>query len=91
MAAGTEVEAALSAEEWAELARGDIVLRDGWPESGRPHALAARCLHDQPFGFTRKDLEALEYRGIGYDEGHDQAALDSLYARIEALLPPEEG
>lgn len=54
------------------------------------HALAALALHGQPFGFTREDVAALQM-AIGYDPttGHLSEALESLAARIAALLPPE--
>ena len=54
------------------------------------HAGCATLLHGQPFGFTREDVEALRQDGWGYDEVHDQAKLDDLADRIEALLPPED-
>lgn len=56
------------------------------------HMLAALALHGQPFGFTREDLATIRK---GFDLSDDQwrseteAAAASLYARIEALLPPE--
>lgn len=67
------------------------------------HALGALALHEQPFGFSREDVETLrdalgdlEYSKQEYyrDEQWEYAAaqkrvLESLIARIEALLPPE--
>ena len=52
--------------------------------------LAALLLHGQPFGFTWEDVDALSFRGDGYDECHDQDRLESLADRIAALLPPKE-
>ncbi len=61
------------------------------------HPVAALCLKDQPFGFTRKDVQAVQLaarkarqrRGV---EGSGYADyLDKLADRIEALLPPEGG
>lgn len=54
-------------------------------------ALAALCLHGQPFGFTREDLACLR-AAMASLEHHQipQPCLESLYDRIEALLPPEE-
>ena len=37
-------------------------------------------------GFTSEDVEALVYRGVGYDEGHDQEKLDHISDLIEDLL-----
>ena len=57
------------------------------------HALAARCLHGQPFGFTREDVDALRTMVSAYRKRFGDAELidrlASLAARIEALLPPE--
>lgn len=50
------------------------------------HGLAALALHDHPAGFTRGDIEDLQYaNSLAEFEG----GLDSLISRIEALLPPE--
>lgn len=58
------------------------------------HQAAALALHDQPFGFTREDVETC--RGIAdqadafrLNAGAEQW-LRSLADRIAALLPPEE-
>ena len=68
------------------------------------HALAALCLHGQPFGFTREGVAAIRRfldmaKACGsyitdpdhpdYDEGHMEIARAEV-ACIEALLPPEE-
>ena len=54
-------------------------------------ALSALCLHDQPFGFTREDVEVLtDAVGSVYSSMEGSAKLLSLADRIEALLPPEE-
>ena len=53
-------------------------------------ALAALCLHGQPFGFTREDLKGL--RRLMQREGpriHLYGSVTTLADRIEALLPPE--
>ena len=34
------------------------------PQIGRPQALAALCLHNQPFGFTREDVDLIKYACI---------------------------
>jgi len=62
----------------------------------RRHALAALCLHGQPWGFTRDDVQALRdmppipwrYGGEGGVEAVE-VWLNDLADRIEALLPPE--
>jgi len=58
---------------------------------GTFHALAALCLLDQPFGFTREDVDGL--RIMMRREGpriHLYGSVATLADRIEALLPPEE-
>ena len=98
-------EAALSPEEWAFAEDGlpavadlDHVRDQVWLEYSigkrkrrtvRRHALAALCLRDQPFGFERRDVEALK-RELEYNpQIREVARLQSLVGRIEALLPPE--
>ena len=64
--------------------------------SGDYAALAALCLHGQPFGFTREDVTLLRENlpadvlilGFASTE-HAQAMFLDLADRIEALLPPE--
>lgn len=54
-------------------------------------ALAAFALHEQPFGFTHADAAALRgaaERAHAGSARHDAELLQSLAARIEALLPP---
>lgn len=57
------------------------------------HAIAALALHEQPFGFTREDLDelALAYAAL-LNDGQDEVAtsVHNIRARIAALLPPEE-
>jgi hypothetical protein len=49
--------------------------------------LAAFALVGQPFGFTAADV-ALLRRSVEASRSEDQAALQDLARRIEALLPP---
>jgi hypothetical protein len=49
-------------------------------------AVAALCLHDQPFGFTREDVARLRFEAQ-YEVSHEWYT--SLADRIEALLPPK--
>jgi hypothetical protein len=57
------------------------------------HALAALALHEQPFGFTREDVEHLRLVAGQCDAlrlGANHAyVLRNLAARLAALLPPE--
>jgi len=65
------------------------------------HALAAFCLHKQPFGFTKLDVDRhreqaehrrrLKVEDSLYANAHEEYATwhESMADRIEALLPPE--
>ena len=61
------------------------------------HALAALCLHGQPFGFTREDAAAARVTarflsmapGMQGEANDDIERLRSMAQRIEALLPPD--
>lgn len=99
---------ALTAEEWADpwLAltnEGIHWVAPDYPAEGLVgldgefdrHALAALCLHDQPFGFTREDMDALrsaleQIELDPYCFGAEVAILPGIIDRIEALLPPED-
>lgn len=94
-----KIKPALTAEEWERLLRGDIAFASGNPD----HAGAAVRLYDQPFGFTREDVEALDdvldalddkmQRGPEGIEVHIQPqydAISSLRYRIMTLIPPED-
>lgn len=96
---------ALTAEEW-EKNNQVPVGKDGimcgcyiWDED--KHAMAARCLRDQPFGFTREDVEMcrrfdvmMNFKAVS--NGEAWLTIDAmeyfkdLASRIEALLPPED-
>ena len=63
---------------------------------GMEHGLAALCLHNQPFGFTREDAELLHVMSQIAPQaavlmlGHDFTTMAAnLASRIESLLPPE--
>lgn len=96
-----KVEPALTPEEWAyaverwrlddgpsRYVSGDDRCYAGCriPESDY-HATAALCLHGQPFGFTRADVESVRYVSDWLDRPNP---LRDLADRIEALLPPHE-
>jgi len=54
-------------------------------------AFAALSLHGHPQGFTRADVKALRVVQMQFSMADDEwKALESLAARIEALLPPED-
>lgn len=99
----TKIKPALTDKEWAVKGTGNadvgddgvlILLSDcgGFPyaEDIRPdrHALAALCLYEQPFGFTREDVDALRRLAERY---HGFEGASNLADRIEALLPPRAG
>lgn len=60
------------------------------PTDVTPHAIAALALHEQPFGFTRADVEMLDDPwGCGNGISWSIREWHSLRDRIAALLPPE--
>lgn len=72
------------AEKFAIL--GDSREDGGAVSDANRHAIAAFCLHGQPFGFTQKDVVWL--RRLHEDTGWALGA--SLADRIAALLPPQQ-
>ena len=95
----SEIKPALTAEEWK--AGGWYVKPEYhiWTECSGDcgvedrHAMAATCLHGQPFGFTREDVIALRAMQDRINfEALDRGipSVKDLADRIEALLPPEE-
>jgi len=93
---------ALTREEW-EVEQSFPLSPGDWVEYfyDTPedlHALAARCLHNQPFGFAHWMVSWMLTRSWGavprkiQDGMRTEADVDKYIAdRIEALLPPEEG
>lgn len=84
------IKPALTAEEWTkalpkpeayEMYVGDT------PEIR--HYLAALNLVGQPFGFTRRDVDAIRIAAESANTPAHYEALHDLADRIEALLPPE--
>ena len=74
--------------------RGADMEIDGWSigDTAR-HALAALCLHGQPFGFTRDDADALvrAIGALGYLQGETYLTaynLRTVLRKVRALLPP---
>ena len=100
---------ALTPEEWAKIQiRRDLdypyrisilhPFRDprSYSLDEYRHALAALCLHGQPEGFTREDVDLLrEVSALLAPRPHEGSFLKvgpllMLADRIAALLPPEE-
>ncbi len=85
---------ALSAEEREEgnqVPKGmSGYMEDVYVHYDDRHALAARCLFEQPLGFTREDVEDLRKISRQSEEAWWLDDLSSLADRIENLLPPEE-
>lgn len=69
---------------------GLLVSRDCVVPPSKQPALAALCLYQQPFGFSRADIDLLTRLCISArDLSRDEfVAADHLAARIAALLPP---
>lgn len=104
------IKPALTRDEWKEMGTEAAVVWDGVLHISceqavpveNPHGLAALALHEQPFGFTWADVEALDLAisdqrdAFEHDEDnslahHHLRQLESLRDRIAALLPPREG
>lgn len=89
-----EIKPALTAEEWASWHKVDaferanfIAIREGLTR----HSLAALCLYQQSYGFSREDVRLLGlYAAMFHGDHGEPARLQNLAARIEALLPPAE-
>lgn len=110
----TEIKPALNAEEWAELAsphsEGPLPEQEQrwrdrvWElkrcveDAGRPHALGALALHNQPYGFTWGDVDALaacvekarQYAGSEQADAVITRATEAI-RHMGALLPPRAG
>lgn len=56
----------------------------------RPHAVATLCLYGQPFGFTRRDADAIRIAAESANTPAHYEALHNLADRLESLLPPEK-
>lgn len=100
---------AMTPEEWKAARRyppGVVYGFEDGAEEGvmSRHRMAAMCLYNQPFGFTREDVALLRKRAQSlYSEsvnGYPDSAYlgrlkaegevyDSLANRIASLLPPE--
>jgi len=98
----SKIELALTAKEWAEIKEEAEVweytsLLDAYglvAASDCPHAAAALCLHNQPFGFTWKDVELVQM-WIDAKKHSDQLEgfvqrMESFRDRLAALLPPKK-
>ena len=98
----SEIRPALSADEWDMIQQMDVVICARLPrrdllidlpeEPAARHATAAVALHGQPFGFTWEDVATLQESRCFYASGGSLDLIDrmeSLEARIAALLPPE--
>ena len=72
----------------------------GKEHSEKLHALAALCLHGQPFGFTWEDVDALRNWADAEEESRADGAMSSsgvgpgvarsIANRIASLLPPQK-
>lgn len=98
---------ALTPQQWNCIEGRDVTITPNqWPYNrefwkklfvrrpfdwGDSHGLAALCLYDQPYGFTREDVVGLRAmaEAIADDFSPDDPFLLSLANRIAALLPPE--
>lgn len=110
-----KIEPALTPDQWGKLMLdadawvghdddpepGAIFIAGDWKSPEERHAIAALCLHGQPFGVTREDVEMLRAAEETAKTALDRFVnaytaatalpnrLADLRARIEALLPPE--
>lgn len=102
-----QIEPAMNREQWGSaLERGEADI-EGKPvvllnpdvesEARHLHAMAARALHGQPFGFTHADVKSLREMAEAMaaiaqtartDVSGELRKINSIAARIEALLPP---
>lgn len=94
------IQPALTPEEWATNtltaeSNGTVRLMVGTQEvvvyGPRCHSLAALCLYNQPFGFTKEDVETLT-DALDFDPAYPQTETERrvlvAISKIVALLPP---
>ena len=99
-----KIQPALTAEEWADGAFPDpgkdgfcylTASHEFYLFDSDKHGLAARCLHNQPFGFTREGHGALEgvlaavFTGTPVSQEEFDLVRGEV-AKVGALLPPEK-
>jgi len=101
----SEVEPALTRQEWLEYAPLDRTLAHYAPAvaSDNAHGAAALALHGQRYGFTWDDYYELLDNAHEVEEGYGPPEflvperkrqvdmLRSIATRIAALLPPRDG
>jgi hypothetical protein len=102
-----QIEPAMSREQWGSaLETGEVEIEgksvallspEVESEPRHLHALAARALHGQPFGFTHADVKSLREMAEAMaaiaqtartDVSGELRKINSIAGRIEALLPP---
>jgi hypothetical protein len=93
---GESDDAFFTPESWGNAPPGELWVFDDSHGSTRimdRHGLAALALHEQPFGFTHRDMDILrDVAELCTEQGRDAHTfrLSDLADRIAALLPPEE-
>jgi len=84
-----KIEPALTAEEW-DFERGKRFFEILQNKPEWCHKEAAMYLYDQPFGFTRDDVEELRWLSESHEfSARSELWINNLADRIEALLPPD--
>lgn len=104
---GVFSDGSISDRKWTVLRGAGQVFVSVDGEGGQPcmiglaptvnHPMAALCLHEQPFGFTRWMVQWMTSRSLRavpqevLEKIRTKADIDKIIAdRIEALLPPED-
>lgn len=82
------IEPAIHKQDWDRIHETNGYVGPGFVSSLSSHGRAAYYLHNQPFGFTRDMLRAIQRMQVR-DGSPDAHLIAAACARIEALLPPE--
>lgn len=80
------IKPALTAAEWEHCQRLKVEEVHRFYGS---HAAAIKCLHGQPYGFTREEIAFLN-RADGLLVSHFRESISPTIEKILALLPPEQ-
>lgn len=90
----SDVKPALTAGEWDKALNDNEGGDQRWNfhigfSDEDQHIVAAYCLHNQPYGFTREMLGMLRNAQESWYPVSGRQAWREIADRIEALLPPE--